>query len=131
MLDQQHNKRSLTSINLVLVPMETLPSDKPRVFIDAWSNTVMDREINDANNKNSISPIGKLSLSSLDLSIESGYMHEEVGLGRTRREQHKGIGSESRGMGGGNGSRVVGGDRTDHNRGSGSKAVAREDGRFA
>ncbi|XLR60892.1 hypothetical protein S83_011564 [Arachis hypogaea] len=39
----------------------------------------MDHEINGANNKNSVSSIEKLSLSSLDLSMGSGYMDEEVG----------------------------------------------------
>ncbi|XP_015944680.1 growth-regulating factor 1 [Arachis duranensis] len=80
-LDQQHNKRSPTFLNPVLVPMETLQSDKPRVFIDAWSDAATDQETNDADNKNSVSSIEKLSLSSLDLSMGGGYMHEEVGLG--------------------------------------------------
>ncbi|XLU97815.1 hypothetical protein S245_012155, partial [Arachis hypogaea] len=70
---------SQTSINPVLILIKTFQFDKPKIFMDAWSNTAMDHEINGANNKNSVSSIEKLSLSSLDLSMGSGYMDEEVG----------------------------------------------------
>ncbi|XLS72702.1 hypothetical protein HN51_029567 [Arachis hypogaea] len=59
--------------------------------MDAWSNTTIDREINDANNKNFVSSIGKLSLSSLDLSMESGYMDEEPKENKTSSDNKSGF----------------------------------------
>ncbi|XP_061340536.1 growth-regulating factor 7 [Gastrolobium bilobum] len=81
-LDQQN--RCLPLFLNPLVPMENLHSEKPRGFIDAWSNTETGESNTNANNKNSI---GKLSLSSLDLSMGGGAMHEdmstiEMGLGQ-------------------------------------------------
>lgn len=71
-----HHDRSLPPfLNPLVVPMEHLQSEKPRGFIDAWSNTET-REINA--NKNSTSSIGKLTLSSLDLSM-GGAVHDEMG----------------------------------------------------
>ena len=89
-LDQQ-NRRPPMFLNPLLVPMESLQSEKPRGFIDAWSNTAA--EESNANNKNSVASIGKLSLSSLDLSMGGGYAHEdigtnEVGLGLMEPEEN-------------------------------------------
>lgn len=78
-LDQQ-NRRPPMFLNPLLVPMETLQSQKPRGFIDAWSNTETEESnANTSNNKSNVASIGKLSLSSLDLSMGGGCVNEEIG----------------------------------------------------
>uniref|UniRef100_A0A151UIM6 Growth-regulating factor n=1 Tax=Cajanus cajan TaxID=3821 RepID=A0A151UIM6_CAJCA len=74
----QHNRRHPLFLNPLVVPMENLQQEKPRGFIDAWSNS----ETGEGNaniNKNSAASIGKLSLSSLDLSMGGGAVHEDIG----------------------------------------------------
>ncbi|RDX71928.1 Growth-regulating factor 7, partial [Mucuna pruriens] len=79
-LDQQ-NRRHPLFLN-PLVPMENLQQEKPRGFIDAWSNA----ESNGNTNKNPAASIDKLTLSSLDLSMGGGAVHEDMGLGNTHSE---------------------------------------------
>ncbi|KAL2339560.1 hypothetical protein Fmac_007500 [Flemingia macrophylla] len=76
----QHNRRHPFLLNPLLVP-ENLQQEKPRGFIDAWSNSVTDEDNPNTNttNKNSAASIGKLSLSSLDLSMGGGAVHEDIG----------------------------------------------------
>lgn len=74
----QHNRRHPLFLNPLVVPMENLQQEKPRGFIDAWSNS----ETGEGNaniNKNTAASIGKLSLSSLDLSMGGGAVHEDIG----------------------------------------------------
>lgn len=74
-MDQQN--RHLPMFFNPLIPMESFhQSEKPRSFIDAWSNA--DTGENSANsNKNSTASNGKLSLTSLDLSMGGGNVNEE------------------------------------------------------
>ncbi|KAJ1376837.1 WRC domain [Sesbania bispinosa] len=79
-LDQQD--RRLPLFLNPLVPMENLQSEKPRGFIDAWSNAETGEGNANTNSKNSAASIGKLSLSSLDLSMGGsggGAVHENMG----------------------------------------------------
>ncbi|CAJ1974461.1 unnamed protein product [Sphenostylis stenocarpa] len=77
----QHSRRHPLFLNPLVVPMENLQTEKPRGFIDAWSNTETgDNHANTSTtNKNSASSTGKLSLSSLDLSMGAGAVNEDVG----------------------------------------------------
>ncbi|TKY74033.1 Growth-regulating factor 7 [Spatholobus suberectus] len=81
-LDQQ-NRRYPSFLN-PLVPMENFQREKPRGFIDAWSNaeTGESNANPNTNNKNSAASIGKLSPTSLDLSMgggRGGAVHEDMG----------------------------------------------------
>ncbi|KAK2444557.1 growth-regulating factor [Trifolium repens] len=60
-----------TTSELSQHPMQTLQSEKPRgfTFIDAWSNAETIENNANTNNNVSATSIGKLSLSSLDLSM--------------------------------------------------------------
>jgi hypothetical protein len=60
-----------TTSELSQHPMQTLQSEKPRgfTFIDAWSNAETVENNANTNNNVSATSIGKLSLSSLDLSM--------------------------------------------------------------
>lgn len=64
-------------LNPLVVPTQTLQSEKPRGFtlFDAWPNTET-LETN-TNNNNASSSIGKLSLTSLDISMGGCVMSEE------------------------------------------------------
>lgn len=82
----QQDKRLPLFLNPLVVPMESLQPEKPRGFIDAWSNTQAGESNNNHNNKNNSaasSSIGnKLSLSSsLDLSMGGGGSTIGMGLG--------------------------------------------------
>ncbi|XP_022642361.1 growth-regulating factor 2 isoform X4 [Vigna radiata var. radiata] len=77
-LDQQ-NRRHPMFLNPLVVPMENLQAEKPRGFIDAWSNAETGENNGTSNSKNSTASIGKLSLSSLDLSMGGGGVNEDVG----------------------------------------------------
>ncbi|XP_027334405.1 growth-regulating factor 7 isoform X2 [Abrus precatorius] len=78
-LDQQNRSLPLF-LNPLVVPMESFQSEKPRGFIDAWSNTETGESNANSNNKNCAASIGKLSLSSLDLSMGGGTaVHEDMG----------------------------------------------------
>ncbi|XP_027942618.1 growth-regulating factor 2 isoform X1 [Vigna unguiculata] len=77
-MDQQ-NRRHPLFLNPLVVPVENLQPEKPRGFIDAWSNTETGENNAPTNNKNSAASIGKLSLSSLDLSMGGGAVNEDVG----------------------------------------------------
>ncbi|OIW21651.1 hypothetical protein TanjilG_07177 [Lupinus angustifolius] len=72
-LDQQ-NQHPPMFLNPIDFPMENLESPKPRGSIDAWST-----EQNNGNtNKTNVGSIGKLSLSSLELSMGGGCVHEDI-----------------------------------------------------
>lgn len=80
---EQQNRRQPLFLN-PLVPMENIQHEKPRGFIDAWSNaeTYESNANTNTTNKNSAASIGKLSLSSLDLSMgggRGGAVHEDIG----------------------------------------------------
>ncbi|AES72589.1 growth-regulating factor 3 isoform X2 [Medicago truncatula] len=78
----QHEKPFPLLLNPLVVPMQTLQSEKPRgfSFIDAWSNT--ETVENNANttttSNNGSASVGKLSLSSLDLSMGGSAVSEEM-----------------------------------------------------
>lgn len=74
---EQQNRRHPLFLNPLVVPMENLQPEKPRGFIDAWSNAESNANTN-TTNKNSAASIGKLSLSSLDLSMGGGAVSEDV-----------------------------------------------------
>ncbi|KAK8465297.1 hypothetical protein PHAVU_009G047000 [Phaseolus vulgaris] len=79
-LDQQNRRHPF--LNPLIVPMENLQPEKTRGFIDAWSNTETGENnaaTTNNNNKNSAVSIGKLSLSSLDLSKGGGAVNEDLG----------------------------------------------------
>jgi len=74
-----HNRRH-PFLNPLIVPMENLQPEKTRGFIDAWSNTETgENNAAAATTKNSAASIGKLSLSSLDLSKGGGAVNEDLG----------------------------------------------------
>ncbi|KAL5192565.1 Growth-regulating factor 7 [Glycine soja] len=75
---EQQNRRHPLFLNPLLVPMKNLQPEKPRGFIDAWSNAETAQSNANTNNKNSAASIGKLSLSSLDLSMGGGAVSEDV-----------------------------------------------------
>ncbi|KAG5019258.1 hypothetical protein JHK87_015113 [Glycine soja] len=75
---EQQNRRHPLFLNPLVVPMENLQPEKPRGFIDAWSNAESNANTN-TTNKNSAASIGKLSLSSLDLSMGGAAVNEDVG----------------------------------------------------
>ena len=79
----QHEKPFPLLLNPPIVPMQTLPSEKPRgfSFIDAWSNA--ETVENNANtttttSNNGSASVGKVSLSSLDLSMGGSAVSEEM-----------------------------------------------------
>ncbi|KAE9587268.1 putative transcription factor interactor and regulator C3H-WRC/GRF family [Lupinus albus] len=75
-LDQQ-NQHPLMFLNPLDYPRENLQSQKPRGFIDAWSNTGSEESNgNNTNNKSSVASIGKFSL---DLSMRGDSVHEDIG----------------------------------------------------
>lgn len=78
-MDQQ-NRRHPLFLNPLVVPVENLQPEKPRGFIDAWSNAETGQSNGNANtnNKNPAASIGKLSLSSLDLSMGGSAVNEDV-----------------------------------------------------
>ncbi|XP_028806649.1 growth-regulating factor 7 [Neltuma alba] len=85
-LDQQ-NRRCSLFLN-PLLPMENPEPQKPRRFIDAWSNAETVENNNGNASKSPVSSDAKLSLSSLDLSMgggsvvdaEMGSIHMGLGL---------------------------------------------------
>lgn len=77
-LDQQN--RHLPMFFNPLIPMESFhQSEKPRGFIDAWSNADTGESNANVNNKKSTASNGKLSLTSLDLSTGGGNVNEDMG----------------------------------------------------
>ncbi|KAI4338027.1 hypothetical protein L6164_016381 [Bauhinia variegata] len=71
-LDQQNRRCPPSFFNTLAFPLENPMSQKPRGFIDAWSNAEREANNANANDKTSVTSNGKLSLSSLDLSMRGG-----------------------------------------------------------